>query len=59
MTRTALRDVGKDLARLFREGSLSGASEARLLERFVADGDALAFEALVARHRGLQRVTLA
>lgn len=53
MTRTALHDVGKDLGQLFREGSLSGASDARLLERFVTDGDALAFEALVARHQGL------
>ncbi len=48
-----LRDLGRDLERLFREGSLSGASDARLLERFVHDGDASAFEALVARYRDM------
>jgi RNA polymerase sigma factor (sigma-70 family) len=51
MTNVGLRDLGRDLDRLFREGSLSGAPDARLLERFVTDGDAPAFEALVARHR--------
>jgi RNA polymerase sigma factor (sigma-70 family) len=48
-----LRDLGRDLERLFREGSFSGASDARLLERFVHDGDASAFEALVARYRDM------
>ncbi len=51
MTTAGLRDLGRDLERLFREGSHSGASDARLLEKFVSDGDAAAFEALVARHR--------
>ncbi|HEV3340638.1 MAG TPA: hypothetical protein VG125_09780, partial [Pirellulales bacterium] len=51
MTSTGLRDLGRDLDRLFREGSFSGASDARLLERFVSDGEDPAFEALVARHR--------
>src|ERR1700722_9166872 len=51
MTTAGLQDLGRDLERLFREGSLSGASDAQLLERFVNDGDAQAFEALVARHR--------
>ena len=53
MTSTGLRDLGRDLDRLFREGSFSGASDARLLERFVTDGDDPAFEALVARHRDM------
>ena len=53
MTTAGLRDLGRDLERLFREGSHSGASDARLLERFVSDGDAPAFEALVARHRDM------
>ncbi len=51
MNSAGLRDVGQDLEQLFREGSLAGASDARLLERFVAEGDAPSFEALVARHR--------
>ena len=53
MTIAGLQDLGRDLERLFREGSLSGASDAQLLERFVNDGDAQAFEALVARHRDM------
>ena len=53
MTTAGLRDLGQDLERLFREGSHSGASDARLLEKFVSDGDAPAFEALVARHRDM------
>ena len=53
MTSAGLRDLGRDLDRLFREGSFSGASDARLLERFVSDGDDPAFKALVARHRDM------
>ena len=36
--------------RLFGEGTLAGQTDARLLERYVADRDELAFEALVRRH---------
>jgi RNA polymerase sigma factor (sigma-70 family) len=53
MTSAGLRDLGRDLERLFREGSLAGASDARLLERFVSGGEAPAFEALVARYRDM------
>jgi RNA polymerase sigma factor (sigma-70 family) len=42
----ALRSIG----RLFGEGTLAGQPDARLLERYVADRDELAFEALVRRH---------
>jgi RNA polymerase sigma factor (sigma-70 family) len=51
MSSSGPKDVGRDLDRLFRNGSLAGMSDVRLLERFVGDGDAEAFEALVARHR--------
>src|SRR5262249_2944173 len=51
MTTAGLRDLGRDLERLFRDGSLSGASDARLLERCVSAGDAPPSEALVARPR--------
>jgi RNA polymerase sigma factor (sigma-70 family) len=53
MTGARLRGLRHDLDQLFREGSLAGASDARLLERFVAEEDAAAFEALVARHRDM------
>lgn len=53
MSGSGLRELGRDLDRLFRDGTLSGPSDARLLERFVAEGDPLAFEALVARHRDM------
>ena len=36
--------------RLFADGSVTGLSDAQLLERFVGRGDATSFEALVARH---------
>ena len=42
----ALRQIN----RLFAEGVVAGLSDAQLLERFLAHGDAGAFEALVARH---------
>lgn len=38
---------------LFEEGTYIGLSDARLLERFVADGDEAAFAALVERHGSL------
>src|ERR1700728_4405451 len=38
------------LERLFRQGTAIGSSEGELLERFVAEGDEAAFEALIARH---------
>jgi RNA polymerase sigma factor (sigma-70 family) len=40
----------RDLVRLFDWGTLAGLSEWQLLERFVAAGDALAFEAIVNQH---------
>ena len=43
---TALRQIG----RLFGEGTLAGLPDARLLERYLANRDELAFEALVRRH---------
>jgi RNA polymerase sigma factor (sigma-70 family) len=42
----ALRQIN----RLFNEGVIAGLSDAQLLERFLAHGDAGAFEALVGRH---------
>ena len=42
----ALRHIN----RLFSEGVVAGLSDAQLLERFLGQGDAEAFEALVARH---------
>ncbi len=42
----ALRQIN----RLFADGVVAGLSDAQLLERFLAQGDAGAFEALVARH---------
>src|SRR4051812_25854524 len=53
MTTSGFRDSRRDLERVFREGSRSRASDARLLERFVADGDPLAFEGLVSRYRDM------
>jgi RNA polymerase sigma factor (sigma-70 family) len=43
-------EAGSSLDRLFRQGTLTGVSDAQLLARFVADRDELAFEALVARY---------
>src|SRR6185437_293126 len=40
----------RQIDRLFGEGTLAGLSDARLLERYNAHGDELAFEALVRRH---------
>ena len=40
----------RQIDRLFGEGTLAGLSDARLLERYVAHRDELAFEALVRRH---------
>ncbi len=51
MPTTGLSNLGRDLEQLFREGSLAGATDARLLERFVSDRDETAFAALMARHR--------
>ena len=42
----ALRQIN----RLFADGVVAGLSDAQLLERFLAQGDAGAFEALVGRH---------
>ena len=43
---TALQQID----RLFAEGSVTGLSDAQLLERFLAQGDAVAFEVLISRH---------
>ena len=40
----------RQLNRLFADGTVAGLSDAQLLERFLARGDAGAFEALVGRH---------
>jgi RNA polymerase sigma factor (sigma-70 family) len=40
----------RQIDRLFGEGTLAGLSDARLVERYVAHRDELAFEALVRRH---------
>ena len=42
----ALRQIGH----LFGGGTVTGLSDAQLLDRFLADRDATAFESLVARH---------
>ena len=42
----ALRQIN----RLFADGVIAGLSDAQLLERFLTQGDAVAFEALVGRH---------
>src|SRR5580698_3920371 len=40
----------RQINRLFADGSVTGLSDAQLLERFVSRRDASSFEALVARH---------
>ncbi len=40
----------RQIDRLFGEGTLAGLPDARLLERYAAHRDELAFEALVRRH---------
>ena len=40
----------RQLNRLFADGVVAGLSDAQLLERFLGQGDATAFEALVGRH---------
>ena len=40
----------RQITRLFSDGTVTGLSDAQLLERFVAHRDATAFEALMARH---------
>jgi RNA polymerase sigma factor (sigma-70 family) len=42
--------VASQLTRLFDAGTVAGLAESQLLERFIADRDEAAFEALVARH---------
>ena len=42
--------VRSSIDRLFGEGTVAGQTDARLLQRYIADGDELAFEALVRRH---------
>src|SRR5262245_59099886 len=43
-------EIHRDLQRLFTADTLAGLTEGRLLERFVAQRDEAAFEAIVARH---------
>src|SRR5271156_1516718 len=42
--------VLRQVARLFRDGTLAGLGDGQLLERYLATGDESAFEALVDRH---------
>ncbi len=50
MRRVQLRSVLRHIHRLFGDGTLAGMPDARLLERYAADRDETAFEALVQRH---------
>ena len=43
-------EVGKELQRLFGEGTVAGMTDAQLIQRFVSQRDELAFSALVSRH---------
>ena len=45
--------ASQHIQRLFAEGSLGGLSDGQLLERYLARGDELAFEALVGRHAAM------
>jgi RNA polymerase sigma factor (sigma-70 family) len=45
--------VEAQLGRLFAAGTLTGLTDAQLLERFASRGDELAFEAMMARHASL------
>ena len=49
----AIKTLGaalRQINRLFADGTITGFSDAQLLERFVSEHDAAAFEALVAHH---------
>ncbi len=50
MVRGRLGPALNDLRRLWNAGPVSGLSDARLLEQFIADRDELAFDALMTRH---------
>ena len=50
MPRANLSDALGQVHRLFGEGTLSGLTDAQLLDRHVSHGDELAFKALVQRH---------
>ncbi len=50
MAGTSMRDALRQVDRLFREGTLAGLTDDRLLDRFLDQGDEDAFAALVARH---------
>jgi DNA-directed RNA polymerase specialized sigma24 family protein len=50
MPRAKLSDALGQVHRLFGEGTLSGLTDAQLLDRHVSHGDELAFKALVQRH---------
>ncbi len=52
---TTYRAAGREIDRLFREGTLAGSSDGELLDRFASGKDGAAFEALVARHGGMVR----
>jgi RNA polymerase sigma factor (sigma-70 family) len=42
--------IQRDLERIYQQGSVAGRGEEQLLRQFVVAGDAIAFEALLARH---------
>ncbi len=50
MPRERLGRVADDLRKLWDAGTVSGLSDAQLLERITANQDELAFEALISRH---------
>ena len=50
MTGGQFTSTQSSLARLFGEGTMTGASESQLLERFLLQRDEVAFEAIVRRH---------
>ena len=42
--------VARSVERLFTDGTMTGAGEGQLLDRFLAEGDEEAFEAILRRH---------
>lgn len=50
MANGSLSGVVRQVERLFHQGTATGLAEGQLLERFIARGDDVAFEAIVARH---------
>lgn len=50
MGRAMFTSLQSSLVRVFMDGTMTGMSESQLLERFLTQGDELAFEAIVRRH---------